>query len=298
MLGQHGEGPLGIELGEAMRQNRGAVVPGGEQRIIEAGDPGPFGRRPHHLVAARPVAEPLLHGRDATQHHAMGMQRALGLAGGARGVDQQGRILGRRVDCGEAVGRGTEQAVPVEEGAAVRAGADHDHRLQIGQAVPHRQQLRELAHVGDDGRGPGVGKPVFDRLLAEQREQRQHDGAHPVAGEMADRELGALTQEHRDPVALADATRDQRVGQPRTGGQQLPEGPVAHRAVRVLDDHRQRVGRMPFADGAADVEPLGPGPAELRHGVVVGKTARDHADWTCICVLERTGWFNERPDIP
>ena len=157
VLGQHGEGALGIELGEAMRQHRRAVVPGREQRVVEAGDPRPFGRRPHHLVAARPVAQPLLDRRDRAQHHAMGVQRALGLAGRARGVDQQRRILGVGVDGGEAVGGGGQQPVPVEELGAVRAGADHDDRLEMRQAIAHRQHLGQLAHVGDQRRGLGVG---------------------------------------------------------------------------------------------------------------------------------------------
>ena len=50
--GEQREGALGIELGEAVRQHRRAVVPGREQRVVEAGDPRPFRRRPHHLVAA------------------------------------------------------------------------------------------------------------------------------------------------------------------------------------------------------------------------------------------------------
>ncbi len=281
-----------------MRQNRSSIVPGGEQGIVEPGDPGPFGRRPHHLVAARPVAEPLFHGRDASQHHPMGMQRTLGLACRAGRVDQQGRILGSGVDRGEAVGGGGQQAVPVEEGAAMRTGTDHDHRPEMRQAVPHGQQLRKLAHVRDDGRGFGIRQPVFDRLLAEQGEERQYDCPHAIAGEMADRELGALAQEHPDPVAPVDAPCAQRVGEARTGGQKLSEGPIPNRPVCIFDDHGERVGRMTLADGAADIEPRGRGPAELLHGIVVGETARDHADWTCIYVLERTGCFNERPGIP
>ena len=105
----------------------------------------------------------------------MGVQSAFGLAGRARGVDQQRRILGQRVDGRELIGGGGQQPVPVEEGAAMRAGADHDHRLEVRQAIAHREQLGQLAHVGDDGRRLGVGQAILDRLLAEQREQRQHD---------------------------------------------------------------------------------------------------------------------------
>ena len=247
-----------------MRHHRRAVEPGREQRVVEAGDPGPFGRRPHHLVAARPMAQPLLDRRHRAQHDAMGMQRALGLAGRARGVDQQRRILGRRVDGGEAVGGSGQQPVPVEEGAAMRAGADHDDRLEVRQAIAHRQHLGKLRHVGDQRRSLGIGHPVLQRLLAEQREQRQHDGAHAVAGEMAEREFGALAQEHGDAVALVDAARGKRIGEPRAGGQELAERPVAHRSIGILDDQRQRVRRMALAHGPADVEPLGRGQRNCR----------------------------------
>ncbi len=270
------EGALGIELGEAMRHHRRAVEPGREQRVEQAGDPRPFGRRPHHLVALRPVAEPLLDRRDRAQQHAMGMQRALGLAGRARGVDQQGRILGQGVDRGEAVGRRAQQAVPVEEGAAVGATADRDDGLEMRQAIAHGQHLGQLAHVGDHGRGLGVGQAIFQRLLAEQREQRQHHGAHAIGRDVADRELGALAQEHADAVALADALGGQRVGEPRAGGEQLAEGPVAHRPVSSLDNECQRFARMSLADGAAHVESFGPGPAELAHRLVMRNAARDH----------------------
>src|SRR3990167_7779374 len=94
---------------------------------------------------------------------------------------------------------------------------------------------------------------------------------------MAERELRALAQEHTDTVAFRNAPRDERIGQPRTRGQELAKGPVADAAVGILDDHRQCVRRVALADRAADVETLGPGPAEAPHGVIVGKTAGDHA---------------------
>ena len=276
VLGQHGEGTLGIELGEAVGQNRRAVEPRREQRVIEARDPGPLGRRPHDLVAARPVAQPLLDRRHRAQHHAMGMQRTLGLAGRARGVDQQGRVLGVRVERREAVRRRAQQRVPVEEVGAVLAGADHDDRRQVRQPLAHRQDLRQLRDVGDDRRGLGIVHAVLDRFLAEQREQRQHDRTHAVAGEMADRELGALAQEHRDPLAFGDAAGGEGVGEAGAGGEELAERPVAHAAVGILLDHRQRAGLVPLAHRAADVEPFGHVPAEPAHRVVVGQAARDH----------------------
>ena len=268
-----------------MREYRGAIIPSREQRVVEACDPGPFGRRPHDLVAPWPVAQRLLHRRDAAQHHAMSMQRALGLARRAGGVDQQRRILGRGVDRGEAVGGGGQQAIPIEEGAAVRAGADHDDGPEVWQAITHRQDLGQVGHIGDDGGGLGIGEPEFDRFLAEQREERQHDRAHAVAGEMAEREFRALAQENGHAVALRDPTRAERVGEPRAGDEQLAEGPVADAAIGIFDDHRQRVGRMAFADRATDVEPLRPWPAELLHGVVVGETAGDHTGWNLISAV-------------
>jgi hypothetical protein len=276
MPGQHREGALGIELGEAMRQHRRAVEPGREQRVEEPGDPGPFRRRPHDLVASRPVAQPLLDRRHRAQHHAMGMQRTLGLPGGAGGIDQKGRILGVRIERREVVRRRAEQPVPVEEHGAVLAGADHDDGLEMRQALAHRQDLGQLRDVGDDRRGFGVAQPIFERLLAEQGEQRQHHGAHAVSREMTDRELGALAQEDADPIALPGAVGGERVGEPRAGGQKLAERPVVHAAVGVLDDQRQAIRLVPLAHRAADVEPRRHVPAEPPHRFVVGDAARDH----------------------
>jgi hypothetical protein len=74
---------------------------------------------------------------------------------------------------------------------------------------------------------------------------------------VADRELGALAQEHGDPVAPGNAARGKGVREPRARGQQLAEGPVLHAAVGILDDHGKRVGLMALAHRAADVEALG-----------------------------------------
>ena len=129
--------------------------------------------------------------------------------------------------------------------------------------------------------------PILERLLAEQGEQRQHDRAHAVAGEVAERELGALAQEHADAVAFADALGVERVGQPRACGEQLAERPVAHAAVGILDDQGQRVGGIvPLAHRAADVEALRLGPAELAHRLNIGKTARHHG--TALWHVDRT----------
>ncbi len=222
------------------------------------------------------MAQHLLDRGDAADHHPVRVQRALGLAGGPRRIDQQRGVFGARIDGGEVVGRRSKQAVPVEEFRPVRARSDHDHGLEVRQAVAHGQHLGKLAHIGDHRLGLGIGQTKLERLLAEQGEERQHDGAHAVAGEMAERELGALAQEHADTIARRDALGHEPIGQPRAGGQQLAERPGAHTAVGVLHDHRQCVSGMALAHRSPDIEALGLRPAELAHRLLVGDAARDH----------------------
>ena len=101
VVGHHLHRRLRLELARAMADDRHAVIPAAEQRIDQAADPGPVGRRPHQV--ARPGQEIVAHldiGQMA-EHHAMGMQRAFRISRGARGVDDHGGIVGRGIAGGE-----------------------------------------------------------------------------------------------------------------------------------------------------------------------------------------------------
>ena len=105
------ESGLGVELGEAPRQHRHAVVPGRQQHVEQAADPRPVGRRPDQVAVPGKGAVGHLHAGQVTEEHAVGVQHALRLAGRAGGVDDDGRVVGGGVDRLEAVGLAGDRCV-------------------------------------------------------------------------------------------------------------------------------------------------------------------------------------------
>src|SRR3546814_7321051 len=51
--------------------------------------------------------------------------------------------------------------------------ARHDQDAQFGQPVADGEQLRQIGGVGHDCPRAAVAQPIFQRVLAEQAEQRQ-----------------------------------------------------------------------------------------------------------------------------
>ena len=89
--------PLGGERRLAVDHHGQAVEPGRHEDVHDPGDPGPVGRRPDHVVGLREELVDRLEGRHVPEDDAMGVQRALGIAGRARGVDEERRVLRGRV---------------------------------------------------------------------------------------------------------------------------------------------------------------------------------------------------------
>jgi hypothetical protein len=56
--------------------------------VHQPADPRPVGRRPEHVARLRVELEDRLQRRDMAEDEAMGVQRALGIARGAGGVDE------------------------------------------------------------------------------------------------------------------------------------------------------------------------------------------------------------------
>ena len=84
---------------------------------------------------------------------------------------------------------------------AWRARRGHVDVLQIRQPVADSGELLPSGLVGDDGLGAGIRQAEFQRVLAEQREQRHRNQPGPKSRQMHDRQFQRLRQEHRDPVA-------------------------------------------------------------------------------------------------
>ena len=116
---------------------------------------------------------------------AVGEHAALRRPGGAGGVDERVGIVGR--DGGDALGHlvgvtataALTQFVERDRVGDVAGRIDHDHRLERGQPVPHRDDLGDLARVlANDEARLGVAR----HPLALLRRVRGVDGDDDAAG--------------------------------------------------------------------------------------------------------------------
>ena len=94
MIGHQLHRGLRFEFFRAMPDHWHAVIPGREQRIEQAADPRPVGRRPHHIAGLWHKIVHHLDVRQMTEHHAMSMQRAFGISCGTRSVNNDRRVIG------------------------------------------------------------------------------------------------------------------------------------------------------------------------------------------------------------
>ena len=200
---------------------------------------------------------------EMAEQHAMRMQRALGISGRARGIDDDGGIVARGVDHGEVVGRLLDLAP--ERFCAAACVADHIDILQVRQPIANFRQLLKTAFVGDDGLGAGVLKAELQRVLAEQREQRHRDETGTERGQMRDRQFQRLRQEHRDAIAAHQSVGLQHIGEAAAVAAQLVERRPLRRAVLVDIDQCEAAGTVGIAvaAGLRDVEPRRDVPAEI-----------------------------------
>ena len=196
---------------------------------------------------------------EVAEQAPVGVQRALGRSGGARGVDEQGRIVGARVGRRERIARSIDE-VPEAPGLAV---ARHDV-LQIVEVGADGFDQIAAAGVDHERAGAAVGEPEGERVGAEQHRERQRDRAELVHRDVGDSGLDALGQDDADPVPAPDAEPVERVGKPIAEPLQLCEREGPLRPLRVLDEDGGAVAdvSVPVADVDADVVARGDVPAE------------------------------------
>ena len=236
---QQREGFLGIELLEPARHHGDAVMQARQQAVEQTAGPGPVGRRPEAVAGLREELVRHLDTRHVAEQHAMRVQRALGLAGGAGGEDHQRGIVRRGVGRRELVGRARDRLVQAER--ALARSVDREHQRKLRQRGARLGQLRQPLRVGDDGLHAGVLQPVGQRIDAEQNRQRHRDRAHLVDRDMPGGRLRRLRQQHRDAVAARDAVRGERVGEPVRGLAQPAERDLFGPAVRAHVQDREPV---------------------------------------------------------
>ena len=194
-----------------MADQRHAVIPEREQGVDQPADPGPVGRRPHQVAGLGQEIVAHLDIRQMAEHHAMRVQRALWISRGARGVDDQGGIVGRGID-GRKIRRCRLRATTRTAWCRPAPVADDVEFFSSGSRSRIFASFSQPALVGDDGLGVGIRQAEFQRVLAEQREQRHRDHAGTKRRQMRDRQFQRLRQEHRDAVAAHKAVGLQHIG--------------------------------------------------------------------------------------
>ncbi len=186
-----------------------------------------------------------------------GVDQALGLAGGAGGVEDVERIFGIQ-RLGRALGRrvGHEVVPPVVaacDHVDGRAGALVDDDVLDGGAGGHGfvDGALELDFVAaavarvlrDDGDAAGVVDAVGDGVGGESAEDDGVDGADARAGQQRDGQLRRHAHVDGDAIALLDAEGLERVGELLHFGVQFGVGEAADFARLALPDDGGLVAR-------------------------------------------------------
>ena len=214
---------------------------------------------------------------QVADQHAMRVQRAFGLAGGAGGVDHHRRIVGGGID-GRELRRRPRQQFGKAAGAVAFA-VDRQHAVKIRHFAANAVELGEPLRVGQQRPGAGILQAIGQRIRAEQHGDRQGDGAELVDRDMRGRHFRRLRQHDGDAVAALDALRAQHVGETIGGFAQGAEADGLFAPVRMhmQDGEPRGIGVCPaVADIDADIVARRHLPAELAIDVVVIVEMRQH----------------------
>ena len=258
---------VGIVWNPLEHQRGGAI---GQRAIDDIGVPG----HPADIGGA-PVDVAWL----VVEHHLMrvagpdhvaagGVQHALRLAGAARGVKDEQRVLGAELR-GRAIGRrgGAERCeimIPTRLHCHVAAGHLHDDHVLDGRALFERrvgiglQRNRPPTAAALVGGDQHVGVAVLDAVgqavRGEPAEHHGMDGADPCAGQHGGRSFRHHRHIDGDPVALLHAQALHRVGEAAHLLMQLTIGHMEAdiRVVAFPDDRRLIAPRRQMAVQAGD----------------------------------------------
>ena len=228
---------------------------------------GPVRGRPADIARLRKEALGQFHAGQVPEEKPVRVQHALGIAGGAGGVDHHRRVLGSGVDRSGG-GWASDELVEGEDGRAGRPRGDKGaERGQIGGGK--RDDARQRGGIRDDGRRAAVEEAGSAARSSPKRVKSGNETAPSFhRGEMGDQHGGMLRQQDGDAVPAPDAAGGQGRGE-RVGG--APEAArrsmFSRGVIGMAVDDRDAVGRHHrpvVATGARDVEPARYIPAEGR----------------------------------
>ena len=196
------------------------------------------GARDHHRLAAA-VGDAVDQRRHGRQPFGAGALRSLRRPGGARGEDDEARLVGRRLAVA-LVARRDQRLERRLSGLAVGPGDDPPHAPvdpveQPGELLVVDQRLRPLAPRHLDQLRPG-----------EHRVEVERAGAELGGGQRRLDEAAVVAAHDPDPVAGADPDPGERVGERVGAALELLPGERA-----ALVDQRGRVGVVERGGGDA-----------------------------------------------
>ena len=198
----------------AVGDDLAAKVQSRQQGVHQPAGPGPVGRAPKDRLRAlgqrpgsgrrtlRVKAKPVLAADKARQvayQAAVGNQGAFGVAGGAAGVNQHGRLVGPRGHRRKA--GALAWCLGAANGAQMRARA------------LHRLQGRQCSLGANGQHRFAVLQAKSQCLGAKQHGQGHGHGAHLQHRDIGHRGLKTLRHDDGHPVATPHALRPQRIGQ-------------------------------------------------------------------------------------
>ena len=255
-------------VGRALVENLGDAV---GQRTVDAvgvpGDPADVGGAPEHVGFGLDVEDVVMRVGGLGQVAAAGVHDALGLAGGARGVQQKQRMLGIEGLRGVFGRRGVDDVVPPHVAIVVpghvNSGAPH-HQNVFDRAVAVRarrhglvgrvlQRCRlaapELPVDGDHQLGLGIVDAGPQRRGGEPGEDHAVHQAQPRAGQHRDHGFGDQRHIDGDPVAGHQTEVGQRVGRLAHLGLQIGVG----QAAAIADGLALPVNSDPVPEAGLDM---------------------------------------------
>ena len=275
-----------------IEQLRGAIRQRAVDHVAVPGDPADICGAPEDVGLRVQVEHVLVGERHLREVAARRVQDALRLTRRARGVEDEQRVLGLEglshvLRLGRLDGVVPPQVPAVHPLDVVVATLDDQHARHgartVGECGIHGGfqgedlALAPAAVGGDDQLGFGVVDAAAQALGAEAAEHHRVHRAEPGDGEHGDDRLRHNRHVDRDPVALADAERRDRIGGALDLGGQLRVGEADGVAVLALP-----VDGDPVADAGLHV------PVEAVVGDVelaVGEPLREG----CVAPVEHLG---------
>ncbi len=197
-------------------------------------------------------------GHDVADDVAMRAQGALGLSGGARGVEDGGVVVGLEFDRRQgAVGQGGPVARVADHRFQMRHQRMGDLLVRARDIDPSKVraivqvfgQALETLGVEDGDLGSGIDQAVFQFRPGPPGVQRGDDGAQAGGREKGHRPFGQVAHGQGHPVALFHPLELELVGE---GGDRLAKGGIG--GALILIDHELAV-----AEGLAVQENIAQG---------------------------------------